>query len=79
MLDTDGVTCLGMRGPARVGGREADPNRRRPQGPNRDEGGKEGPVGATVGQRWGKRRLWGPGAGDSGGLRDGRGLRRHKD
>lgn len=25
VLDTDGVTCLGMRGPARVGGREADP------------------------------------------------------
>lgn len=72
-MDTDGVTCLGTRGPAGVGGRQAGPNRRGPQGPLRDEGGKEGPVGTIGGAGWGERRLWGGGRGEEWG----RGVRGH--
>lgn len=76
-MDADGVTCLGMRGPAGVGGRQAGPNGRRPQGPLRDEGGKEGPVGAIGDEGWGKREKV-LGAGERGrmrGMREGTKMR----
>lgn len=72
-MDTDGVTCLGTRGPAGVGGRQAGPNRRGPQGPLRDEGGKEGPVGDNRRCGVGREKAVGRGEGEEWG----RGVREH--
>lgn len=78
VLDTDGVTCLGMRCPTGLGGLGAVLSGRGPKCPIRNERGKGGPVGATGGKGWGERRPWRPGGG-SGRTRDGRNLGEHEN